>query len=95
MFTLENVPVDLLRPILDFLSDRRHLSAAALVSWAFNRAATPLLYRTLDSQLWHNVRFLFLYLAVCIKTVFIDSRSFNIPMQLFSNDRNWRNMSRM
>jgi len=55
MSALENVPVDLLEPILIHLSDRRDLSAAALVSWAFNCAATPLLYRTLDSQLWRNV----------------------------------------
>ncbi|OJA15022.1 hypothetical protein AZE42_05246 [Rhizopogon vesiculosus] len=55
MSTLENVPVDLLQPILNHLSTRRHLSATALVNRAFNRAATPLLYRTLDSQLWCNV----------------------------------------
>ncbi|KAG1723125.1 uncharacterized protein EDB91DRAFT_183771 [Suillus paluster] len=55
MSTLENVPVDLLQPILIHLPDRRHLSAAALVSRAFNRAATPLLYRRLDSQVKHNV----------------------------------------
>jgi hypothetical protein len=60
MFTLENVSVDLLRPILIHLSDRKHLSAAALVNWAFNCAATPLLYRTLDSQLLRNVRYDFL-----------------------------------
>ncbi|KAG0708640.1 hypothetical protein DFH29DRAFT_891266 [Suillus ampliporus] len=52
--TLENVPVDLLQPILIHLPDRRYLSAAALVSRAFNRAATPLLYRRLDSQVKLN-----------------------------------------
>ncbi|KAH7921451.1 hypothetical protein BV22DRAFT_1072325 [Leucogyrophana mollusca] len=54
MFSPENVPLDVLQPILDHLSDRRDLNASALVSRNFNRAATPLLYRTLDSRILKN-----------------------------------------
>ncbi|KAF9228477.1 hypothetical protein BS17DRAFT_793184 [Gyrodon lividus] len=50
MYSPEKVPVDLLQPVLDHL-DRRDLVTTALVSWSFNRAATPLLYRTLDSHI--------------------------------------------
>ncbi|KIJ15566.1 hypothetical protein PAXINDRAFT_77031 [Paxillus involutus ATCC 200175] len=49
MYSAEKVPVDLLQPLLDHL-DRRDLVSASLVNWSFNRAATPLLYRTLDSH---------------------------------------------
>ncbi|KAF9243211.1 hypothetical protein BU15DRAFT_43286 [Melanogaster broomeanus] len=52
-FSPDKVPVDLLQPVLDHLV-RRDLVAAALVSWSFNRAATPLLYRTLDSHIKTN-----------------------------------------
>ncbi|KAH7883257.1 hypothetical protein F5I97DRAFT_1980502 [Phlebopus sp. FC_14] len=54
MFSPEKVPADLLSPVLDQLDDRRDLTAAALVSWSFNRAATPLLYRTIDSHIKNN-----------------------------------------
>lgn len=47
---MENVPLDLIYPVLHYL-DRRDLVNAALVSSTFNRAATPLLYRTLDSRI--------------------------------------------
>jgi hypothetical protein len=40
-FKPENVPVDILQPVLAQLSDRRDLHAAALVSRTFNVAATP------------------------------------------------------
>ncbi|KIJ66011.1 hypothetical protein HYDPIDRAFT_151768 [Hydnomerulius pinastri MD-312] len=53
MFSPEKVPVDLLQPILDHLN-RRDLGVATLVSWSFNRAATPLLYRTIDSHINDN-----------------------------------------
>ncbi|KAG1824413.1 uncharacterized protein BJ212DRAFT_523497 [Suillus subaureus] len=55
MSTTVNIPFDLLQPVLIHLPDRRHLSAAALVSRAFNRAVTPLLYRRLDSRVKRNI----------------------------------------
>ncbi|KAG1836091.1 hypothetical protein DFJ58DRAFT_819685 [Suillus subalutaceus] len=55
MSTIVNIPFDLLQPILIHLPDRRHLSAATLVSRAFNCAATPLLYRRLDSRVKRNI----------------------------------------
>lgn len=47
---MENIAVDLLYPILDHF-DRRDLVNAVLVNSTFNRAATPLLYKTLDSRI--------------------------------------------
>ncbi|KAH0829117.1 hypothetical protein J3R83DRAFT_2593 [Lanmaoa asiatica] len=47
---MENVSVDLLYPVFDYL-DRCDLVNAVLVSVTFNRVATPLLYRTLDSRI--------------------------------------------
>ncbi|KAF7362351.1 hypothetical protein MVEN_00581800 [Mycena venus] len=45
------LPLDLLRPILEQLTDRRRdLSSCALVNRNFNRAAIPLLYSVLDSR---------------------------------------------
>jgi hypothetical protein len=40
-FKPENVPADILQPILTQLSDRRDLHAAALVSHTFYTAAIP------------------------------------------------------
>jgi hypothetical protein len=45
------LPFDIIPPIVEHLDDRRDLYAAALVSRDFYRAATPLLYHTLDSRL--------------------------------------------
>jgi F-box-like len=53
-FTLD-LPLDILPPILAHLSDRRDWHACALVSRIFNRIATPLLYRTLDSRVISKV----------------------------------------
>jgi hypothetical protein len=47
----EHYPSDIISPILEHLDDRRHLFASALVSRTFNHAATPFLYRTLDSRI--------------------------------------------
>jgi hypothetical protein len=47
---MENVPLDLLYPVLDHL-DRRDLVNTALVSSTFNRVATPLLYRVISSRI--------------------------------------------
>ncbi|KAJ7188839.1 hypothetical protein C8R46DRAFT_1055913 [Mycena filopes] len=49
-FVQQDLPLDLLRPILDQLTDRRDLSSCALVNTSFHRAATPLLYSVLDSR---------------------------------------------
>lgn len=54
MFLPEDIPYDVLPPILVNLVDRRDLYAAALVSQAFHRAATPYLYARLDSRLIKN-----------------------------------------
>ncbi len=44
------IPNDIFYLVLEHLTDRRDLYAAALISRDFNRAATPLLYRTLDTD---------------------------------------------
>ena len=44
------VPTDIFYAVLEHLTDRRDLHAAALANKDFNRAATPLLYRTLDTD---------------------------------------------
>ena len=52
------IPIDIFYAILEHLTDRRDLYTAALASKDFNKAATPLLYRTLDTdtraRLWDN-----------------------------------------
>ena len=45
------MPLDVLQPILAHLSDRKDWHACTLVNKEFNKAATPLLYRTLDSRI--------------------------------------------
>ncbi|KAL0955714.1 hypothetical protein HGRIS_001934 [Hohenbuehelia grisea] len=50
MWSPRELPFDLLPPILARLADRRDWHACALVSKTFNRVATPLLYRKLDSR---------------------------------------------
>ncbi|KZV67510.1 hypothetical protein PENSPDRAFT_49570 [Peniophora sp. CONT] len=49
-FAQRPFPLDLIYAVLELLPDRRDLHAAALTNWDWNRAATPLLYRTLDSD---------------------------------------------
>jgi hypothetical protein len=44
------IPTDILYAVLEHLTDRRDLYAAALANRDFNRAVTPLLYRTLDTD---------------------------------------------
>ena len=51
----QNLPLDILPPIIGQLTDRKDWHACALVSKAFNRIATPLLYRTLDSRIISKV----------------------------------------
>ncbi|KAJ4483607.1 hypothetical protein J3R30DRAFT_3680978 [Lentinula aciculospora] len=48
---LLDLPFDLIQPILEYLTDRRDWNACCLVSKSFNKVATPLLYRTLDSRI--------------------------------------------
>ena len=47
----ERVPEDLLMPIFEQLQDQRDLYACSLVNRAFNRAVTPILYRSWDTRL--------------------------------------------
>ena len=47
---LSNTPTDIFYSVLEHITDRRDLYAAALINWDWNRAATPLLYRTLDTD---------------------------------------------
>ncbi|KAF7350994.1 hypothetical protein MSAN_01661600 [Mycena sanguinolenta] len=49
-FFRQDLPLDLLRPILEELTDRRDLCSCVLVNRNFNRAAIPLLYSVLDSR---------------------------------------------
>ncbi|KAJ7503080.1 hypothetical protein B0H11DRAFT_2155072 [Mycena galericulata] len=49
-FIRQDLPLDLLRPILEQLADRRDWNSCALVNKTFNRVATPLLYSVLDSR---------------------------------------------
>jgi hypothetical protein len=44
------IPTDIFYVVCGHLADRRDLYAATLTSRDFNRAATPLLYRTLDTD---------------------------------------------
>ena len=46
----EQVPEDLLTPIFEQLQDQRDLYACSLVSRTFNRAITPILYRSWDTR---------------------------------------------
>ena len=47
----QDLPFDVLPPVLAQLSDSRDWHACALVNKSFCRVATPLLYRTLDSRI--------------------------------------------
>ncbi|KAI0300463.1 hypothetical protein B0F90DRAFT_1810362 [Multifurca ochricompacta] len=53
-----SIPTDIFYSVLGHLTDRRDLYAAALTNSTFNHAATPLLYRTLDTdtrtRLWDH-----------------------------------------
>ncbi|KAJ7736905.1 hypothetical protein B0H16DRAFT_111631 [Mycena metata] len=49
-FLRQDLPLDLLRPILEQLTERRDLSSCVLVNRNFNRVAIPLLYSVLDSR---------------------------------------------
>ena len=51
----QDLPLDILPPIVSQLTDRKDWHACALVSKAFNQVATPLLYRTLDSRIISKV----------------------------------------
>lgn len=55
-FAQRPFPLDLIYAVLELLADRRDLHAATLANWEWNRAATPLLYRTLDSDTRSKVR---------------------------------------
>lgn len=44
------IPIDIFYSVLGYLTDRRDLYTAALASRDLNKVATPLLYRTLDTD---------------------------------------------
>ncbi|KAJ4487186.1 hypothetical protein C8J55DRAFT_424180, partial [Lentinula edodes] len=48
---LLDLPFDLIQPIIEYLTDRTDWNSCCLVSKSFNKVATPLLYRTLDSRI--------------------------------------------
>ncbi|GAV99201.1 hypothetical protein LENED_000642 [Lentinula edodes] len=48
---LLDLPFDLIHPIIEYLTDRTDWKSCCLVSKSFNKVATPLLYRTLDSRI--------------------------------------------
>jgi len=50
-FQADDIPSDIITPILEQLHDRRDLSQCALVNWAFHHATIPILYRTIDSRI--------------------------------------------
>ncbi|KAJ7772009.1 hypothetical protein DFH07DRAFT_997798 [Mycena maculata] len=49
-FIRQDLPLDLIRPILEQLADRQDWNSCALVNRTFNRVAIPLLYSVLDSR---------------------------------------------
>ncbi|KAJ3753650.1 hypothetical protein EV360DRAFT_87580 [Lentinula raphanica] len=49
--TLQDLPFDLIQPILEHLTDRTDWNSCCLVSRPFNKVATTLLYQTLDSRI--------------------------------------------
>jgi hypothetical protein len=51
----QDLPFDVLAPVLSQLTDSRDWHACALVNKSFCRVATPLLYRTLDSRVISKV----------------------------------------
>lgn len=53
----QNLPLDILYPILSQLTDRKDWYSCSLVSKTFCRIATPFLYRTLDSRIISKVCF--------------------------------------
>ena len=61
------VPLDIILPIVELLTDRRDLNRCALVSRAFNGAATPHLYRTLDSRIRSTVSTCQVFVEVVIE----------------------------
>jgi hypothetical protein len=50
-----DLPLDILPLILECLSNQSDLHSCALVNWTFNKAATPLLYKVLDSRIRDDV----------------------------------------
>ncbi|KAH6885489.1 hypothetical protein BKA70DRAFT_1337594 [Coprinopsis sp. MPI-PUGE-AT-0042] len=48
--TFQDLPLELLKPVIESLDDRRNWHACSLVSRDFNRISTPLLYQDLDSS---------------------------------------------
>jgi hypothetical protein len=75
----QELPLDILPPILAQLSDRKDWHACALVSKTFNRIATPLLYRALDSRVISTVS---IFVFVCSKVYFRIREDTETPLLL-------------
>jgi hypothetical protein len=82
----ENVPLDLLYPVLDHL-DRNDLVNTALVSSTFNRAATPRLYSAISSRISEE-KVLIIPLFQCYLT-FSPCRFSSILVPRYFNDQSW------
>ena len=86
----ENLPLDLLYPVLDHL-DRSDLLNTALVSSTFNRVATPLLYRAISSRISEEkVRITPPFL--CLLT-YAPCRFSSILVPPYFNDQSWHSTS--
>jgi hypothetical protein len=89
-FNAQDLPFDILPPILAQLIDRRDWHACALASKTFNRVATPLLYSTLDSRILSKVTEIYLINTFTL-TFNSTSPSSSIHPPLSSKDLNSRN----
>jgi hypothetical protein len=50
-----DLPLDILYPILEHLNDAKDWCVCAVVNKTFNKGATPLLYRSLDTRIISKV----------------------------------------
>jgi hypothetical protein len=93
--TYQTLPLDLLSPILSELADPKDWHACALVSKAFNKAATPLLYRKLDSRIISTVSTKLAAPEVVRKAnnSNLCSQLFITPQRLSLGAQSWRYMS--
>ena len=59
-----DLPLDILYPILENLNDAKDWCVCAVVNKTFNKAATPLLYRNLDTRIVSKVSRIMMFLRV-------------------------------
>lgn len=74
----QDLPFDVLNPVLSQLSDNRDWHACALVNKTFCRVATPLLYRTLDSRIISKASLWLRESSFHFLTNYTDSRTSSI-----------------